>query len=227
MNTGDRGPGPHGDNKAELPKPSAASAALDRMQAHHKGLANGGRDGIAQGPKATPTAVGPDPGHRVAWKQDFRQIGPPPRPRTRLAAKPPWACAPGSEDEFRLFEDPTCDQVPRPQSKCNCPDNPTGMSGRTERCRTMEPEGERRLRSRGGARAVKMDDSRETATSPCSTIACGLHRSMTEAGIHLQQMLPLCNTRCCNSTSTNQALHLASNRDGHRLGEASCMKTAI
>ena len=58
-------------------------------------------------------------------------------------------------------------------------------------------------------------------------IACGLHRSMTEAGIHLQQMLPLCNTRCCNSTSTNQALHLASNRDGHRLGEASCMKTAI
>lgn len=134
---------------------------------------------------------------------------------------------PGSEDEFRLFEDPPCDQVPRPKSKCNCPDNPTGMSGRTERCRTMEPECERRLRSRGGARAVKMDDSRETATSPCSTIACGLHCSMTEAGIHLQQMLPLCNTRCCNSTSTNQALHLASNRDGHRLGEASCMKTAI
>ena len=114
MNTGDRGPGPHGDNKAELPKPGAASAALDRMQAHHKGLADGGRDGIAQGPKATPTAVGPDPGHRVAWKQDFRQISPPLRPRTRLAAIPPWACVPAPRTSSGFSKI-------RPVTKCHVP----------------------------------------------------------------------------------------------------------
>lgn len=35
--------------------------------------------------------------------------------------RPPGACAPGSEDESRFFEDSPCVQVPRSQSECDCP----------------------------------------------------------------------------------------------------------
>ena len=145
------------------------------MQAHHEGLAHGRRKGIAQGPKTTTSDSDPDLGHRVPWKQDFRQTGPPLHLRMRWAAMPPGACAPGSGTKFRLCEDPPCVQVPRPQSKCACPDNPTGMRVRIEQCRTMEPE--------------------------------RVQRELPKARTRLQQMLPLCHTCCCNSTSTNQALH--------------------
>lgn len=140
------------------------------MQAHHEGLADGRRKGIAQVPKTTTSASGPDPGHRVPWKQDFRQTGPPLHPRMRWAAMPPGACAPGSGNKFRLCEDPPCVQVPRPQSKCACPDNPTGMRVRIEQCRTMEPERERRFRSRGGARAARIAEGQNSSPADVALV---------------------------------------------------------
>ena len=78
------------------------------------------------------------------------------------------------------------------------------------------PECKRRFRSRGGPRAASVGDGRETATSPCSTIACWvapLHdggRNSSPADV------AIVNTHGFNSISTDQAVRLASNRDGYR-----------
>lgn len=101
------------------------------MQAHHEGVADGGRDDTRPWTPAQARTHGHDNGSRSgsglprAMAAGLPADSPDstPRDRTRLAAMPPWACAPGSEDEFRLCEDPSCAQVPRPPSECDCPVN--------------------------------------------------------------------------------------------------------
>lgn len=108
---------------SEFPKQDVESGGIrldgDRMQALVVGLASGRRDKTTQGtcspsarvrtPCATTAAPGPDLDRRVPWRQDCRPHG-----SGLLAAMPLWtcACAPGSKDEFRLFEDLPGAQVP-------------------------------------------------------------------------------------------------------------------
>ncbi len=109
------------DNKEEFAKPGAASGVSGRMGTGFRSSARAwpavGGDETTQGPcipfpgtdpMPRTTAAGSDLGHRVPWRQNFQQAGPPRRARARArwAAMPPWACAPDSQDEFRLFEDP-------------------------------------------------------------------------------------------------------------------------